>query len=80
MKLKLENDAQLIRYAIEQGIIRNNLIARETLIMSELNIRTAPVIRTVKEIWRQRKAVIVVIGVLAIIIYVVLTYLIRFVF
>ena len=79
-KLKLENDAQLIRYAIEQGIIRNSLGAREKLIMSELNIRTAPLIGTLKEIWRQRKAVIVVISVLAIITYVVLTYLIRFVF
>lgn len=80
IKLKLENDAQLIRYAIEQGIIRDSLVAREKLIMSELNIRTAPVIRTVKEIWHQRKAVIVVIGILAIITYIVLTYLIRFVF
>jgi len=80
MKLKLENDAQLIRYAIEQGIIRDSLVAREKLIVSELNIRTAPVIRTVREIWRQRKAVIVVIGILAIIAYIVLTYLIRFVF
>ena len=79
-KLKLENDAQLIRYAIEQGIIRNSLAAREKLIISELNIRTAPLIGTVKEIWRQRKAVIIVIGVLAIITYVTLTYLIRFVF
>jgi len=80
VKLKLENDAQLIRYAIEQGIIRNSLIAREKLIMSELNIRTAPVIGTVKEIWHQRKAVIIVIGGLAIIAYIALTYLIRFVF
>jgi len=80
LKLKLENDAQLIRYAIEQGIIRNSLIAREKLIMSELNIRTAPVIATVKEIWHQRKLVIIVIGIVAIIIYIVLTYLIRFVF
>ena len=80
MKLKLESDAQLIRYAIEQGIIRNSLLAREKLIMSELSIRTAPVIGTVKEIWRQRKAVIIVIGVLGIITYIILTYLIRFVF
>jgi len=80
LKLKLDNDAQLIRYAIEQGIIRDSIVAREKLIMTELNLRTAPVIATVKEIWRQRKIVIIVIGVLAIIIYVVLTYLIRFVF
>jgi len=80
LKLKLDNDAQLIRYAIEQGIIRDSIVAREKLIMTELNIRTAPVIATVKEIWRQRKVVIIVIGILAIIIYVVLNYLVRFVF
>jgi len=79
-KLKLDNDAQLIRYAIEQGIIRNSFSAREKLIISEFNIRTAPLIGTVKEIWRQRKAVIIVIGVLAIITYITLTFLIRFVF
>ena len=80
MKLKLENDAQLIRYAIEQGIIQDSLLAREKLLVSELNIRTAPVIRTVREIWRQRKMVIVVIGILAIIIFIVLYYLLQFVF
>jgi two-component system invasion response regulator UvrY len=80
MKLKLENDAQLIRYAIEHGIIRDSLIARQKLFVSEFNIRTAPLIHTVREIWHQRKAVIIVIGILAIIAYVVLTYLIRFVF
>ena len=80
MKLKLESDAQLIRYAIEQGIIRNSLLAREKLILSELNIKTAPLIGTVKEIWHQRKAVIIVIGILGIITYIILTYLIRFVF
>ena len=62
-KLNLDNDDQLIRYAIEQGIIRDSIIAREKLIISELNIRTAPVIRTIKEIWRQRKAVILIIGI-----------------
>ncbi len=80
MKLKMENDAQLIRYAIEHGIIRDSLIARQKLLVSEFNIRTAPLIRTVREIWRQRKAVFVIIGILGIIAYIVLTYLIRFVF
>ena len=80
LKLKLDNDAQLIRYAIEQGIIRDSFVTREKLIMTELNIRTAPVITTVKEIWRQRKLVIIVIGILAIVIYIVLTYLYHFVF
>lgn len=79
-KLKLDNDAQLIRYAIEQGIIRDSIIAREKLIMTELNIKTAPVIASIKEIWRQRKLIIIVIGILAIIAYIVLTYLYRFVF
>jgi DNA-binding NarL/FixJ family response regulator len=80
VKLKLDNDAQLIRYAIEQGVIRDSIATREKLIMTELNIRTAPVIATIKEIWHQRKMVIIVIGILAIITYVVLTYLYRFVF
>ena len=80
LKLKLDNDAQLIRYAIEQGIIPDSIATREKLIMTELNIRTAPVIATVKELWRQRKMVIIVIGILAIITYVVITYLVRFVF
>jgi len=79
-KLKIDNDAQLIRYAIEQGIIQDSIIAREKLIMSVLNIRTAPLIRTIREIWHQRKLVIIVIGILAIIAYIVLSYLIRFVF
>ncbi len=79
-KLKLNNDAQLIGYAIERGIIRDGIVAREKLILTELNIRTAPVIATVKEIWRQRKVVIIVIGILSILTYVILTYLVRFVF
>jgi DNA-binding NarL/FixJ family response regulator len=79
-KLKLDNDAQLIRYAIERGIIRDSITARQTLIMTEINIKTAPVLATIKEIWHQRKVVIIVIGILAIITYVVLSYLVRFVF
>jgi hypothetical protein len=77
-KLKLDNDAQLIRYAIEQGIIRDSVVAREKLILAELNIRTAPMIATIREIWRQRKAVIIVVGVLAILTYLFLTYVVRF--
>ena len=83
-KLRLENDAQLIRYAIDRGIVRNSLIAQEKLIISELNIRTAPLISTIKEIWRQRKLVIIVIGVLGIITWIVLGFVLprlyRFVF
>jgi DNA-binding NarL/FixJ family response regulator len=79
-KLQLDNDAQLIRYAIEQGVIRDSIAAREKLIMSEFNIRTASLIQAIKEIWRQRKLVIIVIGILGIITYFVLYYLIKFVF
>jgi predicted nuclease of restriction endonuclease-like (RecB) superfamily len=79
-KLKLDNDAHLIRYAIEQGVIRDSIAAREKLIMSEFNIRTASLIQAIKEIWRQRKLVIIVIGILGIITYFVLYYLIKFVF
>ena len=79
-KLKLDNDAQLIRLAIEQGVIRDSIAAREKLIMSEFNIRTASIIQAIKEIWRQRKLVIIVIGILGIITYFVVYYLIKFVF
>ena len=83
-KLNLENDAQLIRYAIEQGIVRNSLMTREQLIINELNIRTAPIISTIKEIWHQRKMVIIVIGILGIIVWIVLGFVLprlyRFVF
>ena len=48
--------------------------------MSEFNIRTASLIQAIKEIWRQRKLVIIVIGILGIITYFVLYYLIKFVF
>ncbi|UCD10191.1 MAG: response regulator transcription factor [Dehalococcoidales bacterium] len=78
-KLRLDNDAQLIRYAIEQGVIRDSIAAREKLIMSEFNIRTASLIQAIKEIWRQRKLVIIVIGILGIITYFVVYYLIKFV-
>jgi DNA-binding NarL/FixJ family response regulator len=79
-KLKLDNDAQLIRYAIEQGIVRDGLAAREKLILTHLNLRTAPLIAAVKEIWRLRKAIILVIGALAILTYWILAYAVRVVF
>ena len=79
-KLKLENDAQLIRYAIEQGIIQDGVTVREKLVLTELSIRTAPIVATVKEIWRLRKDVIFVIVALSILTYVILNYLIRFIF
>lgn len=78
-KLKLDNDAQLIRYAIEQGVIRDSIAAREKLLVSEFNIRTASLIQAIKEIWRQRKLVIIVIGILGIITYYVVYYLVKFV-
>jgi two-component system invasion response regulator UvrY len=79
-KLKLTNNAQLIRYAIEQGIIRDSVIAREKLILTELNIKTAPIIATVKEIWRQRKAIIIFIGIFSIIAFIFLWYAVNFLF
>jgi DNA-binding NarL/FixJ family response regulator len=78
-KLKLDNDAQLIRYAIEQGVIRDSIAAREKLLVSEFNIRTASLIQAIKEIWHQRKLVIIVIGILGIITYFVVYYLVKFV-
>ncbi|HEY95678.1 MAG TPA: response regulator transcription factor [Dehalococcoidia bacterium] len=78
-KLRLDNDAQLIRYAIEQGVIRDSIAAREKLLVSEFNIKTASLIQAIKEIWHQRKLVIIVIGILGIITYFVVYYLIKFV-
>lgn len=79
-KLNLDNDSRLIRYAIEQGIIKDSISAREKLLVREFNIRTASLIQAIREIWRQRKLVIIVIGILGIIAYFVLYYLIKFVF
>jgi two-component system invasion response regulator UvrY len=79
-KLKLDNDAQLIRYALEQGVIRDNVLTREKLMLTEFNLRTAPMIGSIKEIWRQRKAIIICIGVLGVVAYLFLLYAIRFVF
>lgn len=79
-KLKLDNNAQLVRYAVEQGLIQDGVVARERLILTELNIRTAPVIATVKEIWRQRKAIIISVGIFFIIAYLALMYALRIVF
>ena len=79
-KLKLDNDAQLIRYAIEQGIVRDGLVAREKLVLTQLNLRTAPIIATIREIWRLRKGVIVVVGLLGVIAYLILAYVVRVVF
>lgn len=78
-KLRLENDAQLIRYAIEKGIIKDSITAREKLVLSELNIKTAPLISTIKEIWNQRKLVIIVIAIVAILAYIVFAYLFNFI-
>ena len=66
-KLNFNNDAQLIRYGIEQGLIRNGVVAREKLILTELSLKTSSVVGVIKQIWQVRKAVIIVVGVLAII-------------
>ena len=83
-KLKLDNDAQLIRYAIEHGIVRDGLAAREKLILTELNLRTAPMIATIREMWRLRKGIIILVGVVAILLaavtYLILGYVARVLF
>ena len=79
-KLKINNDAQLIRYAIEQGIVQDGVAVREQLVLTELSLKTASVVATVKEIWRLRKDVIFVIVALSILTYVVITYIVRFLF
>jgi len=74
-KLRLSNDAQLIRYAIEYGIVHDGVIARENQILTDLKIKTASAVAAIREIWHLRKDVILILIVASIISYVLLTYL-----
>lgn len=79
-KLKFNSDAELIRYAIEQGIIQNNLAARGNLVLAELNFKTGSAIVAIKEIWGIRKDVILILIVTSIISYVFLSFLVSALF
>ncbi len=78
-KLNLENDAQLIRYAIERGIIQDGISARHNLIITELSLKTASMIAAMAAMWRLRKDVFFLIIAVSILSYIILTYLVRFI-
>jgi DNA-binding NarL/FixJ family response regulator len=75
-KLNLENDAQLIRFAIENGIVKDGLPAREVLIRTEIGVKAASAAATIRQLWQSRKDVILVIVIVSVIAWIVLTYII----
>ena len=76
-KLNLENDAQLIRFAIENGIIKDGFPAREVLIRTEIGVKTASAVATIRELWQSRKDVILIMVIVSVIAWIVTTYIIR---
>jgi hypothetical protein len=70
----------MIRYAIEQGIIQNNIAARGNLALAELGFKTDSAIAAIKEIWGIRKDVILILIVASIISYVFLSFLVSALF
>jgi DNA-binding NarL/FixJ family response regulator len=75
-KLNLENDAQLIRFAIENGIVKDSFPTREALIRTEFRLKTASAIATIKELWHQRKDVFLLMVTISVVAWLVLTFLI----
>jgi len=75
-KLRFSSDAEMIRYAIEQGIVTNSIATRGNLFLAELNFKTGSAITAIKEIWHLRKDVIFILIVVSIIAYVFLSYLV----
>jgi len=75
-KLNLENDAQLIRFAIENGIIRDGFPAREVLIRTEIGIKTASAAATIRTLWQTRKDVILIMAIVSVIAWIILTFII----
>jgi len=76
-KLKLANDAGLIRYAIEQGVIRDGLAARQKMVLADMGFRTASAAATIREIWRVRKDVFILMVIISVLAYIILNYAIR---
>jgi DNA-binding NarL/FixJ family response regulator len=79
-KLKFNSDAEMIRYAIEQGIIQNDIATRGNLALAELNFKADSAIAAIKEIWGIRKDVILILIVASIISYVFLSFLVSALF
>jgi DNA-binding CsgD family transcriptional regulator len=78
-KLRLDNDAQLIRYAIERGVVQDGVAARENLIVTDLKFKTATLLAAMREMWRLRKDVFFLIIAVSVLSYIILTYLVRFI-
>lgn len=78
-KLRLDNDAQLIRYAIERGVIQDSVGAREKLIVTDIKFKTASLLAAMREMWRLRKDVFFLIIAVSVLSYLILTYLVRFI-
>ena len=78
-KLRLDNDAQLVRYAIERGVIQDSATAREKLIVTDLKFKTATLAAAMREMWRLRKDVFFLIIAVSVLSYIILTYLVRFI-
>jgi hypothetical protein len=76
-KLNLENDAQLIRFAIENGIVRDGIPAREVLIRTEIGVKAASAAATIRVLWQTRKDVILIMVIVSVIAWIVTTYVIR---
>ena len=79
-KLKFNSDAAMIRYAIEQGIIKDSVAARGNLVLAELSFQTGSAITAIKEIWHIRKDVVLILIVASIIGYVFLSFIITALF
>jgi DNA-binding NarL/FixJ family response regulator len=79
-KLKFNSDAEMIRYAIEEGIIQNSIAARGNLVLAEIGFMTGSAIAAIKEIWSIRKDVILILIVTSIISYVFLSFLVSVLF
>lgn len=79
-KLKFNSDAEMIRYAIEEGIIQNSIVARGNLVLAEIGFMTGSAITAIKEIWSIRKDVILILIVASIISYVFLSFLVSVLF
>ncbi len=76
-KLGLDNDVQLIRYAIEQGVISDGVSTRQKLILTDLSFKTASAVATVRELWRVRKDVIILLVITSVLAFIILNYIVR---
>ena len=79
-KLKFQSDAEMIRFAIEQGMIKDGIATRGNLVLAELGFKTGSAMNAIKEIWQLRKDVILILIVASIISYVFLSFIVSALF